>query len=211
MVVAMVPLAAALDSGEDLLGQALAVLQAAAPDDDPGALPAGQADRMLLSVHEAVLGSALELTIKCPECAELTTLPLGRADVGEHAPRSAWRAPGVGAREPSYCDLLAARGDADALLAACAIGTGATLEDLAAIEGSLCGPLNCVCPECGAPVSVDVDLVALVLAALSQIRVELDREVHLLAAGYGWDLATIEALPDDRRRRLAAMIAGSQP
>lgn len=211
MAVQMVPLAAALDSGESLLGQALAVLRAAALEDDPDTLPVGQADRMLLWLHQAVLGRALELTVNCPECTRPTTMPLGRADVGEHAPRSAWRAPGVGAREPSYSDLLAARGDADRLLETCRVGTGANLDDLARIEGSLCGPLHSVCPECGASLSIDIDIMVAVLAALSNIRVELDRQVHLLAASYGWDLATIEALPDDRRQRLAALVAGSQP
>lgn len=211
MVVGTAPLAAALDSGADLLDQALAVLRAAAPQPDPGALPTGAADRMLLAVHEAVLGRALEHTVACPGCAALTTLPLGRADVGEHWPRSAWCGPGIGAREPSYADLLAARGDPEMLLAACRIGTGATLDDVARIEGSLCGPLHANCPECGTALDVDVDVVALVLGALWQISLELDREVHLLATAYGWDLATIESLPDERRRRLAAMVVGSAP
>jgi hypothetical protein len=37
---------------------------------------------------------------------------------------------------------------------------------------------------------------------------EFDREVHLLASTYGWDLPTIEALPDQRRQRLAALVSG---
>jgi hypothetical protein len=202
--------AAALDGGTDLLSQTVAVLGAACPDLDPETLPLGEADRLLLEVHERVLGRPLEHTVTCPGCGALTTLPLGRADVGEHAPRSAWCGPGSGLREPTYADLRAARGDGAALLEACRIGDArapATLDDLAAVEGSLCGPLRSSCAECGQALEVDVDVLALVLAGLAVLRVEVDREVHLLATGYGWDLATIEALPDDRRHRLATLVA----
>ena len=204
-------LAAALDDANDLLAQAVAVLRAAAPEPDPARLPTGIADRLLLAVHERALGRPLEHTVRCPACGALTTLPLGRTAVGEHYPRSAWCAPGAGAREPTYADLLAAQGDPGALLALCSVGEGATLDDLARIEGSLCGPLRSSCWECAAPLEVDVHVVALVLRALSMMRIDIDREVHLLAAGYGWDLAVIESLPDERRRRLAALVEGATP
>lgn len=206
-------LVAALDDGEGLLAQAVAVLRAAAPEPDPAYLPAGAADRLLLAVHERAVGRPLEMTVACPACGALTTLPLGRADVGEHHERSAWCGPGAGVREPSYADLLAAGGDPYRLLALCRVGDGdgATLDDLARVEGSLCGPVRSSCCDCGVPLEVDVDVVALVLRALSDLRVDIDREVHLLASGYGWDLAVIESLPDERRRRLAALVAGGTP
>lgn len=211
-----VAMSAALDDADVLLEQAVSVLRAwPAPADlerwgvdDPADLPVGAADRALLDVVEAATGHRLEHTVACPSCAAPTTLPLGRADVGEHHPRSAWCGPGAGAREPTYADLLAAGDDLGRLLERCCTGTGGTLDDLARTEGSLSGPLRSGCLSCGSPVVVDVDVVALALRELDAVRSEVDVEVHLLAASYGWDLQVIESLPDARRRRLAGLIAG---
>jgi hypothetical protein len=156
-------------------------------------------------VHEQVLGVPLEHTVVCDRCGELTTLPLGRADVGEHHPRSAWTGLGSGVREPTWADLLVTGNDPDALLRRCAVGTGGSIADLGRVEGSLSGPLHAACSGCGAHMEVDVDVVTLVLRALSAVPAELDRDVDALASRYGWDLAVIEALPDGRRRRLAAL------
>ena len=49
---------------------------------------------------------------------------------------------------------------------------------------------------------------SLVIEALGELRSTVDREVHLLATTYGWDLTTIDALPDDRRQRLADLVSG---
>jgi hypothetical protein len=220
----MAALAEALELGVDALQQAIGVLRAHAASrasgtprakdealPDPAELPVGVADRLLLAIHEEALGRPLEVTLECDACGELTTLVLSQDAVGEHWPRSAWCAPGVGAREPSYLDLAAARGDAGALLERCSIGTGATLEDIGRIEGSLCGPLVSSCIECGDPIFDDRDVVPLVLASLAHIGAELDYQVHVLAATYGWDLASIETLPDARRRRLVDLAAGMAP
>ena len=212
-------LADALDQDGSALGQALAVLRWAATDADLAAyrvvdaadLPVGIADRILLAAYEQGLGRPLERTLACPACGEWTTLPLSRAAVGEHWPCSAWCAPGVGIREPGYADLLAAHGDPDVLLARCAVGAGASLADLARIEGSLCGPLRSSCIGCGAALVDDVDVMTLVLAGLLAVRAQLDHETHLLATAYGWDPPTIDALPDARRRRLADLVATGGP
>lgn len=205
-------LAAAMEDGGDLLAQTVAVLRAARPEPDPELLPVGEGDRLLLDVHARALGRPLEHAVECPACGAWSTLVLTSATVGPHAPRSAWCAPGVGLREPTYADLRAADGDPAVLLARCRLGPAPapapTLDDLASIEGSLCGPVRSACVECGAPVLVDVDVTLLVLQAFGVLRAEIDREVHLLATGYGWDLASIEGLPDDRRRRLASLVSG---
>lgn len=206
-----VALATVLDDAPTLLEQAVAVLRTWPPTadldlagvGDPADLPVGLADRALLAVHEEVLGVPLEHTVACDGCGELTTLPLGRADVAEHHPRSALTGPGSGVREPTWRDLLASGDDVVALLRRCGVGAGGTLEDLARIEGSLSGPLHAVCAGCGTHLELDVDVMALVLRALGAVPADLDRDVHVLASRYGWDLAVIEALPDHRRRRLA--------
>jgi hypothetical protein len=221
-----------LDDNSTVLAQAVAVLRAWQVREDlenfgvkdPALLPIGTADRMLLTVHEEALGRPLEHTVQCLDCGEFTTLPLGRADVGEHTSFSVWCGPGLGVREPTYADLCAVDGDLEALLRRCLAGPGAELSglrtgaadsrtgltDLARVEGSLSGPLHSKCVGCGAPIIVDLDVVGLVLTALRQVGQDVDYEVHLLAGRYGWDLASIEALPDERRRRLAGLVAGTR-
>ena len=61
---------------------------------------------------------------------------------------------------------------------------------------------------CGTELVDDVDVMSLVLEALGELRSTVDREVHLLATAYGWDPITIDSLPDDRRQRLADLVAG---
>ncbi|MCW3041842.1 MAG: hypothetical protein JWM31_3747, partial [Solirubrobacterales bacterium] len=198
-----VALTTVLDDAPTLLEQAVAVLRtwppaadlALAGVDDPADLPVGLADRALLTVNEEVLGVPLEHTVACDRCGELTTLPLARNDIPEHHPRSALTGPGSGVREPTWRDLLASGDDAVALLTRCSVGAGGTLEDLARVEGSLSGPLHAMCAGCGTHLELDVDVMALVLRALGAVPADLDRDVHVLASRYGWDLAVIEALP----------------
>lgn len=213
-------LAAAFAEGPDLVSQAVAVLRSI-PEaaelrrydlTDPALLPVGAADRALLAAHEQLTGRPLDHTAECPACGGLTTFALGSADVTPHTWMSAWLGPGEGLREPTYADLLAASGDVEALLVLCSVGPAdssrATVADLDRIEGSLSGPLRAACAECGAPLVVDVDVIELVLAALAVVCADLDRDIHLLASAYGWDLATIESLPTERRQRLAGLITG---
>lgn len=216
-------LVAAVEDGTDLLGQAVAVLRAR-PDpaelalhgvDDPADLPLGVADRRLLAVYEQVTGGPLDLTAACGACGARTTLSLTTASVGEHAWACVLTGAGSGVREPTYTDLVACAGDPHALLARCRLGPAAPGAEpgpapggdpwagLGRAEQSLAGPLRSSCVECGAPVVVDVDVVAMVLRGLVLVCADHDREVHLLASTYGWDLSTIEALPDRRRHRLA--------
>lgn len=204
-------LAAALDGGS-VADQVVAVLRArraaGPPGDDPAGLPVSAADRALLVLHDELLGRPLEHTVVCPRCGEPTTLPLGPSDVGPPPPHAA-EDRSAAVREPTYGDVIAADGDAEALLARCRLRPTATFEDLMEAEGSLCGPLRSSCFTCQEPLLLDVDVAELVLRALSVLRDEFDREVHLLAAGYGWDLPTIEALPDERRSRLAGFLVGT--
>lgn len=213
-------LAAAFEDGTDLLTQAVAVLRAR-PDEarlgrygvmDPADLPLGAADRALLAAYEDVGDGPLEVTASCDACGARTTLSLTTSSVGPHVWASVRTGPGKGLREPTCADLLASRGDPTVLLDRCRLGAGgegaATLADLDRAEQSLAGPLHSVCAECGEPVAVEADVVSLVLRGLAVVCAEFDREVHLLASTYGWDLPTIESLPDPRRRRLAALVSG---
>jgi hypothetical protein len=216
-------LAAAFDDGTDLLSQAVAVLRAC-PDrselafyevDDPADLPIGAADRRLLAAYEEVTGGPLDVTARCAACGARTTLSLTVASVGRHVWASVRTVEGTGLREPSYADLLACPGEQATILDRCRLGTAAgtdrasgTWADLDRAEQSLAGPLRSACAECGTPVTVDADVVAMVLRGLAVVCAEFDLEVHLLASTYGWDLPTIEELPDQRRHRLAALVSG---
>jgi hypothetical protein len=216
-------LAAAFEDGTDLLSQAVAVLRAR-PDrseltfyevDDPADLPIGAADRSLLAAYEEVTGGPLDVTALCGACGARTTLSLTVSSVGRHVWASVRTGEGSGLREPSYADLLACGGEPASILARCRLGAVAgpdqargTWADLDRAEQSLAGPLRSACAECGEPVTVDADVAAMVLRGLAVVCAEFDREVHLLASTYGWDLPTIEALPDQRRLRLAALVSG---
>ncbi len=177
--------------------------------------PVGVIDRLLLHAHRAVLHRDLEVPVACPACRVLNALPLGIDDVPEYSPRSAWCGPGLGVREPTGADLADLPDDAEEaaveLERRCQIGPAqgpAAAGAMDLVDQSLCGPVRVACVECGAPVSEFVDVQRLVTAAIADAVADVDVEIHLIASRYGWDLATIESLPDTRRVRLAAL-AGS--
>jgi len=197
-------------SGE--LAQATALLEVAGYDAPGTALGAG--DRALLDVHRAVTGRDLELTLTCGACGAVSSVLLGPETVPPWEPRSVPLGPGSGVREPTYADLAGLPADVDAatgeLLRRCTVGTpsrAATAGDIDAVDTTLSGPLVAVCAECDATVESPVDVQRLVLESLVRVLDDADVEVHLLARAYGWDLATIEALPPDRRGRLAWLVA----
>jgi hypothetical protein len=204
----------AVEEAGSEFGEAVALLRVCGVTDCLS-YPVGVIDRLLLQVHRAVLHRDLEMVVACPACGVLNALPLGPADVPAYEPRSAWCGPGAGMREPTGEDLIGLPEDAEAaaqeLELRCRIGpsTGPRDEDaLGRAEQSLCGIVRAPCTECGASISEAIDVQRLVTAAVASAVAEVDLEVHLLASRYGWDLATIESLPDNRRGRLAAL-AGS--
>lgn len=69
--------------------------------------------------------------------------------------------------------------------------------------------LDLVCAGCGHQVRASVDIAEIVAAAVDQLVDQLLREVHVLAATYGWSEASILNLPTERRRRYLALIANS--
>jgi hypothetical protein len=206
----------AVEEAGSEFGEALALLQACGVTDCLS-YPVGVIDRLLLQAHRAVLRRDLEVVVACPACGVLNALRLGPDDVPAYEPRSAWCGPGAGVREPTGADLVGLPGDAEAaaqeLEARCRIGpaAGPRGEDaLDRAEQSLSGTVRAACAECGALASQFVDIQHLVTSAVANAMAEVDIEVHLIASHYGWDLATIESLPDTRRIRLAAL-AGSEP
>lgn len=216
----LVRLASAVDTGGSLLEQARDVLRAC-PDastlqwydvTDPADLPAGAADRCLVAATVSLTGAPPEISARCAACGGRSTFVLAPESMGEHRWACRLTGPGTGVREPTYADLLAWANDPAGLLDACRVGATAgpagEWADLEAVDESLSGPLRSSCAECGASLVVDADVVALAMSRLARACAGLDREVHLLASAYGWDLEAIEALPDHRRRRLVALVSG---
>ena len=205
----------AMEEADTEFGEVVAALQACGLTDCLS-YPVGVIDRLLLQAYRAVLHRDLEVVAACPACGVLNALPLGPDDVPAYEPRSAWCGPGAGMREPTGADLLGLPGDVEAaaqeLELRCRIGPAAGPRDADALdraEQSLYGTIHAACTECGSTVSEHVDVQHLVTSAIVNTAAEVDLEIHLIASRYGWDLATIESLPDNRRARLAAL-AGSR-
>ena len=214
----MVPLSgtaaiAALGSAGDELGQVLALHRAAGVH-EPERLAVSVGDRRLLALHRLLTGRDVEVAATCTACDAVSVAVLSPHTVAPPAARTAWLGPGGGLREPTYGDLLELPADPRAaeaeLLRRCTVGTPARApgaDELERVDDSLAGPIRLACAACGAAVEVAVDVERLVLEGLQRHAAEIELEVHLLAGAYGWSLPAIEALPDERRRRFARLVA----
>lgn len=204
---------AAIGASDDELGQALALLRIAGCA-DPEALTLGEGDRLLLALYHELTGSDLEVAVECSVCETVSVATLSPQTVPRHEPRCAWLGPAAGLRQPTYGDLLGLPGDPELaeteLLARCSVGRAPRppqSEELELVDDALTGPVVLACVECEQLLETAADVQRLVLENLQRCAVMLDFELHLLASTYGWSLAEIESLPDDRRQRLANLVA----
>ncbi len=201
--------------GATEIDQAVAVLRSLGHDTRDMSVAVG--DRLLLRVAEQLTGASIELTATCPSCGEINTIELADATIADHWPRSFWLGPGQGLREPTYGDLRGLPPEPDravgVLAGRCTIGSveisdaTAALDDL---DNTLCGPIQSACIECAASILIDADVQQLTLRRLRLVAERIEREIHLLASAYQWDLDTIRGLPDARRSRLAQLIEAEQ-
>jgi len=83
---------------------------------------------------------------------------------------------------------------------------GAIAAAIAAHDPLVDFTVTCTCPACDAPAEVAVDLEGLALRRLARAQRELLREVHVLAAHYGWREADVLAVPAARRAQYRALI-----
>ncbi|WP_426503064.1 hypothetical protein ACPPVO_36345 [Dactylosporangium sp. McL0621] len=206
----------AVEAAQNEFDEAVALLEACGVDDCVQ-LPVGILDRLLLQAYRLVLGRDLEAVFACPACGTLNALALAPGDVAEYEPRWAWCGPGAGVREPIGADLMGLPSDPDDAAAEiarrCSTGpaTGDRDDDaLDRADQSLCGAVHLTCVDCGQPVDGYLDVQQLVTSAVATAVADVDVEIHLIASRYGWDLATIEALPERRRVRLAALASGGR-
>lgn len=204
---------AALGSSDDELGQVLALLRSSGVE-EPERLSVAAGDRRLLGLHRRLTGRDLEVAVRCGACDTVNEAVISPDTVPGEAPRGVPLGAGGGVRPPTYADLIGLPGDPEGavseLLRRCTVGEPerpAGPADLELVDDCLTGPVLLECVECGERLEAAVDIERLVLVGLQRHGLAVEHEVHLLARAYGWTLVSIEALPDERRRRLARFVA----
>jgi hypothetical protein len=221
---------AAADGHDDLvlleqptsLALAVALLERRCPGLDAAALPVGDVDVLVAELRRGSIGDALVAEASCAECGARVDVHFSLADLiaherprrsrlAEREPDGWWTLDGVRFRAPTAADVLACADTAD-LVRRCVEGTSEP-RALRRIERALelvAPTLHSVgagiCPECGCEVAVDVDARSLCLDELRLLAGSVLEDVHLLAGAYGWDEATVLALPSSRRQAYAQLI-----
>ncbi|MDP9190318.1 MAG: phage baseplate protein [Acidobacteriota bacterium] len=197
---------------------------AAAPGEDTMALPIGERDGRLMALRAATFGRDLTAIASCPACSECVEVTLDAAafaakptaseEVEVHAEGRVVRA-----RVPNGHDVLAAMtaGDARrALLERCIVdGDASVLPDevLAAVEEQLerADPradlrLALTCPACSTQWNDAFDITSFFWTEINLAATRLAREVHTLAAAYGWREADILAMTPWRRQLYVELV-----
>ena len=206
---------AALGSAHDEVGQVARAARRGRRRASRRASALGDGDRRLLELCRTLTGRDVEVVAGCAACGELPSVAVlsprdrsargaagGLAGAGRRPARADLRRPAGAAGRPR-------RGRGGAPRAAALSGRPPRPRgpaELELVDDSLVGPVVLACVECGA---------ALEVAATSsgsccegcRTHAGVELEMHLLARAYRWSLATIEALPDVRRSRLARFVA----
>jgi hypothetical protein len=219
---------------QDPLRRAVTLLAAAqdrpaAKAAEAAAVDVGTRDVLLAGCFRLVAGDKVPACADCPGCGVVLEVPVDVAAVAALAVHE----PGeqlsvlvdgteVPFRLPTTADLIALSGRPPdqaraALLAAC-LGTepertlGAETE--AAVEAAMeqAAPAGAIdllvcCPACGLDSPVPLDVPALLWAEIGAQASALMRDVHALAARYGWTEADVLDL-SPRRRAIYLDLAG---
>jgi hypothetical protein len=226
-------------AGRTPLERAVLLARAAArqPAEDVARLPLGRRERLILHLHETLIGTPIESRDTCPHCGETTEFALATGDL-QALPTSPDGPVHVGVggyavscRPPATCDLDAAArtpGHDEArrrLLTA--IVLHATRDGVPVAAADLPGPvvaavadaladadplaelrLHLVCEPCGGTWEADLDLGHFVWCELRDQGRRLLREVHVLATAYGWREDDILALSPARRAVYLGLVLG---
>jgi hypothetical protein len=208
------------------LQRALTILAAACPEDSAdllARLTIGQRDARLLAVRQMTFGAEITGVASCAECSEKIELRFNSLDI-----RTATQAEspdevlveGNGRelhfRLPTSADLLAAKNEEE-LLERCLLNGGDRLtENFRAEVGekmSSADPMADIhialsCPSCGHTWDAPFDIVAFLWREISAAAHRLLREVHTLAAAYGWTESEILSLSPARRCAYLEMASG---
>jgi hypothetical protein len=187
-------------------------------------MPLATTSALVASVYSESFGDTVEGVLSCGSCAEslevnLTleafhALPDGPGTAAVTSPQAG---PALVVRCPTTRDLLAVAAAADpgtSLLARCLTEADGTAIDpssldpdtLAAVDaaaedlaGGAAVLVRTACPNCGEPVSADVDVSGLLWQRLSDEVPAVLAEVAELAAAFGWSETEILAMSAARR------------
>jgi hypothetical protein len=205
------------------VARAVAVAARAAPADERVEdWTIGRRDGLLLDVHAAVFGSAIELVTDCPACGEALELTLQVGDVrvpcgeagAEHELTDEASGMHVRFRLPSSADLLAVAAVADvaaariALAERCAAPAEALPESAVAALATRIAELDpqadidlaLSCGQCGHRWTAPFDVADHVWRRLDARARTLVADVAALAASFGWSEDAILDLSPERRR-----------
>ncbi len=214
----------------------LALAAPAAPPAELDGLGIGRRDQALLELRERIFGPRLTGLAQCPACAREVELDFGAADVrapaaGDAAAPQTLRLDGyeVRFRLPTGEDLAAvgALGDPPgaraALLGRCVTGvllrgepaSGDALpeavavaisERMAALDPQGDIRLELRCPDCGHRWQAPLDVVSYLWSEVHAWAARMLRDVHALAAAYGWGEADILAMGPARRNAYLELV-----
>lgn len=192
----------------------------------PAQLPVGDLDLLIVARRRELRGDTLVAEGHCERCGAAVDVRFSLAAYADyHRPRSSrtavpgedgrWRLRGVTFRVPVVDDVLAAAHAGDpraALLERCVnqsvpARTARAIERaMAVLAPTLRADVSGSCPECEAPVLLDVDARELCLAELRGAATAVFDDVNLIASVYRWAEAAILDLPTARRRRYGDLI-----
>jgi hypothetical protein len=220
------------DSRPGLAGALSYVAQAATLPSgiEAASLPVGDLDLLIVARRRELRGDMLVAEGRCGQCASVVDVQFSLAAYADHhRPRPSriatpsgdgWftlRPGDLSFRPPTVADVLAAAVVDDqrgALLGSCTRGV-LTPRQARTVEGALArtaptlrADVAGTCPECSAPVLLDVDARELCMTELRFLAALVYDDINLVASMYRWTQDAILDLPSTRRRRYADMIAG---
>jgi hypothetical protein len=225
----MLSAAKLLSTWEQALGQpqverALALLAAACPEMSPEELARtsiGRRDALLLALREETFGPQLVSRTSCHQCGETLSLAFNVSDIRipqDALPEEALRLKvdryEVNFRLPNSEDLIHVTGATDVetvreqLFARCV---------LSAVEDGAERPVDdlpqhvrqaLMCPQCSHRWLATFDIVSYFWSEINAWAYRILREVHTLAAAYGWREADILAMSSRRRQVYLEMVGG---
>jgi hypothetical protein len=212
----------------------LALLGVALPDRSAPELadvPVTERDRLLLRLHQLSFGAQLSAIADCSGCSAQLELAVSVAELvaltdGGEGAGLTWTEAGrrFEMRPAATADLLASLAaseleDAQELLLSRCVTVDPPLHDerlsqapavlerferLHAAAELRCGV---TCPECARSEVVDLDIGRFLWTEVRRAAARLLREIHALAAGYGWSEHAILAMGAPRRAAYLELVA----
>jgi len=185
--------------------------------------PLGRRNRALSELHASMFGARLNGWTQCRQCSAQLEFQLDLISLLKTADDPGEERIAVGGRRlrlPTSRDLAAIANDPahaiEQLLDRCADqGEGGkwTEEEIEEVEERFAAAdplaeilLHFDCPDCGASFDESLELAAFLWAELETRAMRTLRDVHVLAAAYGWSEGEILSLTPARRQMYVEMV-----